>query len=135
LNPLLILVPDGQRPPFQEQFMTANIRELKFVRINDYYAPLEKVAGTSKKTREGLEVFINNCLFCHSLKGRGGNKGVRLLELYDFSNKSDQMRMSRDFRDFHNKDNPDKPDVGQFVVHEKLNRVMDYLKNFDQLKK
>jgi hypothetical protein len=135
LNPLLIIVPDGQRPPFQERFMTANIRELKFVQLNEYYAPLEKVAGTSKKAREGLEVFKNNCLFCHSLKGRGGNKGVRLLEVYDFSKKFDQLRMLRDFRDFHNKHNPDKQDVEQFVTHEKLNRVMDYLKKLRSAKK
>ena len=44
LNPLLILVPDGKHPPFQERFLTANIRELKFVRLKNYYAPLEKIA-------------------------------------------------------------------------------------------
>ncbi len=131
LNPLLILVPDGKRPPFQERFMTANIRELKFVRLNDYYAPLENIAGTSPKAQEGLEVFKDNCLFCHSLKGRGGNKGVQLLEAYDFSYKPDQIRMLGDFRDFHNKDNPDKQDVDQFVTQEKLERVVDFLKNFD----
>ena len=134
LNSLLIIVPHGQRPPFQERFMTANIRELKFLRLNDYYAPLEKIAGTSKKAQEGLEVFKNNCLFCHSLKGRGGNKGIRLLEVYDFSYKSEQMRMLGDFRGFHNKDNPDKQDVEQFVTQEELNYVMGYLKKFDQLK-
>jgi hypothetical protein len=134
LNPLLILVPKGQRPPFQERFMTANIRELKFVRQNDYYLPLEKIAETSPKAQEGLEVFKNNCLFCHSLKGRGGNKGVRLLEAYDFSFKSDQMRMLGDFRTSHNKDNLDKQDVEQFVTQKKLERVVDFLKNFDELK-
>ena len=134
LNPLLILVPDGQKPPFQERFMTANIREFKLVRLNDYYAPLEKIAGSSTKAQEGLEVFKNNCLFCHSLKGRGGNKGARLLEEYDFSYKSDQIQMRRDFRDFHNKNNPDKQDVEQFVTQKKLGRVIDFLKNFDDLK-
>ena len=134
LNPLLILVPDGQQPPFQERFMTANIRELKLVRLNDYYAPLEKIAGSSPKAQEGLEVFKNNCLFCHSLKGRGGNKGTRLLEAYDFSYKSDQIRMLRDFRGFHNKDNQDKQDVEQFITQKKLERVVDFLKSFDDLK-
>ena len=127
LNPLLILVPDGKRPPFQERFMTANIRELKFVRLNDYYAPLKKIAGNSPEAKSGLEVFKNNCLFCHSLKGRGGNKGERLLEEYDFSYESDRMRMKGDFNAFHNKDNPDKQDVEQFVTDEKLERVADYL--------
>ena len=134
LNPLLIIVPDGQRPPFQERFMTANIRELKLVRLNDYYAPLEKIAGSSTKAQEGLEVFKNNCLFCHSLKGRGGNKGARLLEAYDFSYKSDQIRMLGDFRNFHNKDNKDKQDVEQFITQKKLERVVDFLKSFDDLK-
>jgi hypothetical protein len=135
LNPLLILVPDGQRPPFQERFMTANIRELKFVRLNDYYAPLEKIAEASPKVQEGLEVFKNNCLFCHSLKGRGGNKGVRLLEAYDFSEESDRARMLVDFKNFHHKNNSDKQDVEQFVSQKKLERVVDFLKNFDELKK
>lgn len=127
LNPLLILVPDGKRPPFQERFMTANIRELKFVRLNDYYAPLEKIAGNSPQAREGLEVFKNNCLFCHSLKGRGGNKGVRLLQEYAFANDSDRKRFLADFKSFHHKDNVDKQDVEQFVTEEKLERIADYL--------
>ena len=31
LNPLIIIVPDGSAAPFQERFMTANIRELRLV--------------------------------------------------------------------------------------------------------
>jgi cytochrome c2 len=130
LNPLLILVPDGKHPPFQERFLTANIRELKFVRLNDYYAPLERIAGSSVEAREGLEVFKNNCLFCHSLKGRGGNKGVRLLEVYGFSNDGDRKKFLTDFKKFHHKDNADKQDIEQFVNQEKLERIIDYLKNF-----
>ncbi len=130
LNPLLILVPDGKRPPFQERFMTANIRELKFVRLKSYYAPLDKAAGFSKRAREGLKVFKDNCLFCHSLKGRGGNKGVRLLETYRLTNMADQRKFITDFKNFHHKDNADKQDVEQFVTQQKLERVIDYLKNF-----
>ena len=110
--------------------MTANIRELKFVRLNEYYAPLEKIAGHSPEAREGLEVFKNNCLFCHSLKGRGGNKGVRLLQAYGFSNGMDRKKFLADFKKFHHKDNPDKQDIEQFVNQEKLERIIDYLKNF-----
>ena len=110
--------------------MTANIRELKFVRLNDYYAPLERIAGSSVEAQEGLEVFKNNCLFCHSLKGRGGNKGVRLLEVYGFSNDGDRKKFLTDFKKFHHKDNADKQDIEQFVNQEKLERVIDYLKNF-----
>ncbi len=129
LNPLLILVPDGKHPPFQERFMTANIRELKFVRLNDYYAPLEKIFGNSPHAREGLEVFKNNCLFCHSLKGIGGNKGVRIMETYKFSNGAGRKKFLADFKNFHHRDNADKQDVEQFVTDEKLQRIIDYLKN------
>ena len=132
LNPLLIIVPNGKQAPFQERFLTANIRELKFVRLNDYYAPLQKIAGHSPEAREGLEVFKNNCLFCHSLKGRGGNKGVRLLEAYNFSNESDRRRMLIDFKNSHHKDNSEKQDIEQFVTEEKLERVIDFLKKFEK---
>jgi len=127
LNPLLILVPDGKQPPFQERFMTANIRELKFVRLNAYYTPLEKIARHSPEAREGLEVFKNNCLFCHSLKGRGGNKGVRLLQAYGFSNDVDRKKFLKDFKKFHHKDNPDKQDVEQFVNEGQLQQITDLL--------
>jgi hypothetical protein len=127
LNPLLILVPDGKRPPFQERFMTANIRELKFVRLNDYYAPLRKIAGNSPEAQEGLEIFKNNCLFCHSLKGRGGNKGVRLIKAYDLSNGAEKKKFLADFKKTHHKDNPDKQDVEQFVTDENLDRIMELL--------
>ncbi|MBC8288505.1 MAG: hypothetical protein H8E42_13620 [Nitrospinae bacterium] len=127
LNPLLILVPDGKRPSFQERFMTANIRELKFVRLNDYYAPLKKIAGNSLAAQEGLEVFKNNCLFCHSLKGVGGNKGVRLIEAYGFSNDAERGKFMMDFKNFHHKNNVDKQDVEQFVTDEKLEQIIDYL--------
>ncbi|MZG30344.1 MAG: hypothetical protein F3741_05955 [Nitrospinae bacterium] len=132
LNPLLILVPDGKRPPFQERFMTANVRELKFVRLNDYYAPLDKAAGFSIIAREGLMVFKDNCLFCHSLKGRGGNKGARLLEAYKFANESDQKRFIIDFKNFHHKDNADKQDLEQFVTQQRLDRVIDFLKKIKE---
>jgi cytochrome c2 len=127
LNPLLILVPDGNRPPFQERFMTANIRELKFVRLNDYYAPLEKSAGSSSAAQEGVTVFKNNCLFCHSLKGRGGNKGKRLVGAYDFLAETGRNKFVIDFKKFHHKNNADKQDLEQFITQEKLERIIDYL--------
>ena len=127
LHPLLLLVPDGKRPPFQERFMTANIRELKFVRLKDYYSPLEKTAGSSSAAQEGIEVFKNNCLFCHSLKGRGGNKGKRLVEAYDFLAKKDRNKFVTDFNKFHHKNNTDKQDLEQFITQEKLERIISYL--------
>ena len=71
LNPLLILVPDGKRPPFQERFMTANIRELKFVRLNDYYAPLEKIAGDSPQVPRGIGSFQKQLPVLPFLKRQG----------------------------------------------------------------
>jgi len=127
LNPLLVVVPDGKEPPFVERFLTANIRELKFVRLSDYYGPLRKPAKDSKEASEGFEVYKNNCLFCHSLKGRGGNKGVRLLQVYELSKEIDQKKLLNDFKSFHHKDNADKQNVEQFVTRDQLQRVMDFL--------
>ena len=130
LNPLLVLVPDGENPPFEERYLTANIRELKFVRLKDYYMPLRKVAAISNEARQGFEVYKNNCLFCHGLKGKGGNKGVRLLDAYSLSKKEVRKKFSGDFKNFHDKDNADKQDVKQFVTGDQLERVIDFLLAF-----
>jgi hypothetical protein len=127
LNPLLVVVPDGKKPPFEERFLTANIRELKFVRSSDYYGPLVKNAKISKEAGQGFEVYKNNCLFCHSLKGRGGNKGTRLLQVYELAKEIDQKKFLNDFKIFHHKGNADKQDVEQFVTQDQLQRVMDFL--------
>ena len=127
LNPLLVIVPDGKNPPFEERFLTANIRELQFVKLNDYYMPLKKVAAISDEARQGFEVYKNNCLFCHSLKGRGGNKGVRLLDEYSFSKLEGQEKFLNDFKIFHDKDNVDKQDVEQFVTGDQLKTVVHFL--------
>ncbi len=134
LNPLLILVPDGETPPFEERFLTANIKELKFVRSSDYYAPLKNIAKTSKEAGQGFEVYKNNCLFCHSLKNRGGNKGVRLLNRYSFAKNEDQKKFLSDFKSFHDKDNSDKQDVKQFVANDRLEKVIDFLSAFNKVK-
>ena len=127
LNPLLVVVPDGKEPPFEERFLTANIRELKFVRSSDYYGPLIKIAKVSKETIQGFEVYKNNCLFCHSLKERGGNKGARLLQVYELEKETGQKKLLSDFKSFHHKGNADKQDVEQFVTRDQLQRVMDFL--------
>jgi len=127
LNPLLVVVPDGKEPPFEERFLTGNIRELKFVRSSDYYGPLIKIAKVSKEASQGFEVYKNNCLFCHSLKGRGGNKGARLLQIYELEKETGQKKLLNDFKSFHHKDNADKQNVEQIVTHDKLQRVIDFL--------
>jgi len=127
LNPLLVVVPDGKAPPFEERFLTANIRELKFVRSSDYYGPLKNIAKVSKEASQGFEVYKSNCLFCHSLKGRGGNKGVRLLQIYELTKVRDQKKLLKDFKSFHHKGNADKQDIEQFVTSDQLQRIMDFL--------
>ena len=127
LNPLLVVVPDGKEPPFEERFLTGNIMELKFVRSSDYYGPLIKIAKVSKEASQGFEVYKNNCLFCHSLKGRGGNKGARLLQIYELEKETGQKKLLNDFKSFHHKDNADKQNVEQIVTHDKLQRVIDFL--------
>ena len=127
LNPLLVVVPDGKAPPFEERFLTANIRELKFVRSSDYYGPLKNIARVSKEASQGFEVYKNNCLFCHSLKGLGGNKGVRLLQMYELTKETDQKKLLKDFKSFHHKGNADKQDIEQFVTSDQLQRIMDFL--------
>jgi hypothetical protein len=127
LNPLLVVVPDGKEPPFEERFLTANIRELKFVRSSDYYGPLKNIARVSKEASQGFEVYKNNCLFCHSLKGRGGNKGLRLLQMYELTKETDQKKLLKDFKSFHHKGNPDKQDIEQFVTSDQLQRIVGFL--------
>ena len=132
LNPLLVVVPDGKNPRFEERFLTANIRELQFVKLKDYYKPLRKVAAISNEARKGFEVYKNNCLFCHGLKGKGGNKGVRLLDAYLFPKNEDQKKFLSDFKSFHNKNNSDKQDVKQFVTDGQLEKVIDFLLAFEK---
>jgi len=134
LSPLITLVPNGETPPFEERFLTANIRELKFVKSSDYYAPLKNIVNTSKEAKQGFEVYKNNCLFCHSLKGRGGNKGLRLLKGYSFAKHEDQKKFFRKFANFHDKDNADKQDVRQFVADGQLKNIIDFLSAFQKVK-
>tara|TARA_Y100000588_G_scaffold3250_1_gene4429 strand:- start:248 stop:1054 length:807 start_codon:yes stop_codon:yes gene_type:complete len=127
LNPLLVLVPDGKHPPFEERFLTANIRELQFVKLSDYYMPLKKLADISSEAGQGFAVYKNNCLFCHSLKGRGGNKGAHLLDQYSFSKLEGKEKFLNDFKSFHDKSNLDKQDIEQFITGNQLKTVISFL--------
>lgn len=126
LTPLLIIVPNNSKAPFQERYLTANIRELRFAKLEAYYAPLLEVAGPPP--HPGFSAFKDNCLFCHSLMGIGGNKGVRLLERYDFSKKDGGKQFRKDFSAFHHKDNPDKQNVEQFVSENQLEAIIVFLR-------
>jgi mono/diheme cytochrome c family protein len=132
LNPMVVIVPDSKEAPHQERFMTANIRSLQFVRLTDYYAPLDDVALKSFNAHLGLQTFKDNCLFCHSLNGVGGNKGAALLEVYDFSIKGETPRFKKDFSAFHNKDNADKQDMEQFVRDQVMLDVITFLRELSR---
>ena len=134
LQPLFIVVPDGVNAPFQERFMTANIRSLRFVKLGEYYAPLEKIAGADKTALSGLNIFKDNCLFCHSLMGIGGNKGGALPEKFDFSRPDELARFESHFKSFHHKDNPDKQNIDQFVSGKCLKSVGYFLGRLSEKK-
>lgn len=129
LNPLLVVVPDGSSAPYHERFMTANIRELRFVRLEDYYAPLKAIPQSSPERLAGYRAFTDNCIFCHSLNGIGGNKGLKLLSAYNFSRQPDIDRLAGDFKAFHGKDNPDKQNIAQFVTEDILKEIVRFLQD------
>ena len=128
LNPMVVIVPDSKQAPHQERFMAANIRDLRFVRLSDYYAPLEEVALKSMHAHRGGQAFKDNCLFCHSLKGAGGNKGTDLLKAYNFAKGADGPKFKKDFTTFHNKNNEDKQDMEQFMDSDTLRRIVVFLR-------
>jgi hypothetical protein len=129
LNPLLVVVPDGSPAPYHERFMTANIRELRFVRLEDYYAPLKSIPQSAPERLAGYRAFADNCIFCHSLNGIGGNKGLKLLSAYNFSRQPDIDRFVGDFTSFHGKDNPDKQNIAQFVTVDVLKEIVRFLQD------
>jgi hypothetical protein len=128
LNPMVVIVPDSKKAPKRERFMTANIQDLRFVRLSDYYAPLDAVTLKSMHAHRGGQAFKDNCLFCHSLKGVGGNKGTDLLKTYDFRKGADGPKFKQDFSSFHNKSNADKQDMEQFVDTDTLRRIVVFLR-------
>ena len=133
LNPMVVIVPDSKEAPHQERFMTANIHELRFVRLSDYYAPLDKVALKSMHADWGGQAFKDNCLFCHSLKGVGGNKGIDLLKTYNFAKEAGGgPRFKKDFAAFHNKNNADKQNMEQFVNPDTLRRIVVFLREIQK---
>ncbi|MGV7221522.1 MAG: hypothetical protein ACQ9MH_08360 [Nitrospinales bacterium] len=127
LNPLLVIVPDGVDAPKMERFMTANISEILFVRLGDYYAPVTGIAEKFPESKKGLTVFQDNCLFCHSIKNVGGNKGIPLLSTYKFADTKDVARFRKDFAAFHNPGNEEKQNVDQYVTGPQLDEIANFL--------
>lgn len=129
LNPLLIVVPDGNSAPYQERFVAGNIRELQFVRLDDYYAPLKEISRTAPEREAGFQVFKDNCVFCHSLKGIGGNKGAKFILTYSFSQEAERERFKASFEAFHGIDSPIRQYIAQFVDEKMLDEIIRFLQD------
>jgi len=127
LQPLLILVPDNKNPPFLERFLTANISELRLVRLADYYEPLDKKILKGASAEFGRAVYKDNCLFCHSINGVGGNKGGSLLRKFDFRLNIEKSRFKDTFLVMHSQDNANKQNIKQFVTDDDLEVLSKFL--------
>ena len=127
LQPLLIVVPNHTNPPFYERFLTANITELRFVSIADYYAPLRSLSIGNPSIRFGLDIYKDNCLFCHSINNIGGNKGGSLLVRFDLGLDSEINRLKDRFIEMHGGDNSNKQNMEQFLVNGQLDLLLEFL--------
>lgn len=127
LEPLLIVVPDNMSPPFLERFMTANINEIRFVRLTDYYAPLDRAALRGTSAEQGLKVFKDNCLFCHSINDVGGNKGGSLLAKFNFKLDQEKRRFRDTFLIKHGQVNANKQNTKQFLTDGQLTDLSEFL--------
>ena len=127
LQPLLIVVPNYAKPPFSERFFTANITELRFVRLADYYSPLESLDLRNGYAQFGLELFKDNCLFCHSINKVGGNKGTSLLRAFDLMSDEGKNKLKEKFFKIHGKDNNTKQNTGQFLTNDQFDALLEFL--------
>jgi hypothetical protein len=127
LRPLLIVVPDHANPPFFERFLTANITELRFVSLDEYYAPLRSMRLWNTNAQLGLGVFKDNCLFCHSINKVGGNKGTSLLSSFDLTIDSEKRRFKSSFLEIHGMGNSSKQNMGQFLDNYKFEVLLEFL--------
>ncbi len=127
LQPLVIVVPNHSKPPLLERFFTANINELRFVKLKDYYAPLDSLALKNSHAKLGLDIFKNNCLFCHSIREIGGNKGTSLLGMFDLRLDDEKKRFRDRFTEVHGESNTTKQNMGQFLVNDQLDYLLAFL--------
>ena len=127
LQPLLIVVPNHARPPFFERFLTANINELRFVRLADYYAPLESLSSKNTYAQFGLGIFKDNCLFCHSINKVGGNKGTSLLRVFDLRLDSEKNRFKDRFLEIHGRGNNNNQNMEQFLITDQFDSLLAFL--------
>ena len=130
LQPLLIVVPNTVKPPLLERFLTANIKELRFVSLTNYYAPIETPNLTSDVSKVGLKTFKDNCIFCHSINSVGGNKGGSLVDKYSLTLKREKQRFTEAFLKMHGIDNEEKQNTKQFLTDNSLDAVLKFLQDF-----
>ena len=129
LQPLLIIVPNNVKPPLLERFLTANIKELRFVSLPNYYAPIESFKLTSDVSKAGLKTFKDNCIFCHSINNVGGNKGGSLVDKYALSLDREKQRFTEVFLKKHGIDNEEKQNTKQFLTNNSLDAVLKFLQD------
>ena len=127
LQPLRIVVPNHVKPAFSERFFTANITELHFVRLADYYAPLESLDLRNDYALFGLELFKDNCLFCHSIKNVGGGKGTPLLSEFNLMSGEGKSRFKEKFFKMHGRGNITNQNTGQFLTNEQFDALLEFL--------
>jgi hypothetical protein len=129
LEPLLIVVPNNVKAPLLERFLTANIKELRFVSLASYYAPIESLNLTSDVSKAGLKTFKDNCIFCHSINNVGGNKGGSLVDKYALILDREKKRFTEAFLKKHGMDNEEKQNTKQFLTNNSLDAVLKFLQD------
>ena len=127
LQPLLIVVPNHAKPPFSERFFTANITELRFVRLVDYYSSLYSLDLRNAYAQFGLELFKDNCLFCHSINKVGGNKGTSLLSTFDLISDEGINNFKEKFFKMHGRDNNTTQNTGLFLTDDQFDALLEFL--------
>ena len=127
LQPLLIVVPNHAKPPFSERFFTANITELRFVRLVDYYSSLYSLDLRKAYAQFGLELFKDNCLFCHSINKVGGNKGTSLLSTFDLISDEGINNFKEKFFKMHGRDNNTTQNTGLFLTNDQFDALLEFL--------
>jgi hypothetical protein len=127
LQPMLIVVPNHTKPPFSERFLTANITELHFISLAEYYAPLNSLVQGNTNVQFGLSVFKDNCLFCHSINNVGGNKGTSLLSSFDLTLGGEKKRFKDKFLEKHGRNNDTKQNMGQFIDDNQFEALLEFL--------
>lgn len=130
MNPLALVAPDSSNPPDVERFLPANIINLRYVRWKEYYKPITAVLKRyPKQVKIGFEAFVDDCLYCHSLKGIGGNKGGDLTKKFQLSSESDQKGFVQAFGIKHyNKGQFSS--VEEFLRKKKAQKIAEFLNVF-----